>query len=307
MEYVAQANGAKIILGAGDNPDSVRGLGYSLVVLDEFRDFKRSVLTAALGAVSVEPNQVIFCTTPKKGNKLIKEQLAKCDSVEHVPDIFSNPYVGEAWVKGMFEQFGTDSVEAMEEIWGEINLEDSAYFKREWLQYTDTLDGLTFAQLCVGLDPAFNGYTGLCVMARQERTNNMFILESGTHRTDGEWVDLMMAKYFHWMEIVKPEMGTVIFEENVASQVGSLLRAKYADVDIRTIRASKSTGGKVDRFRPLATQYSMKKVWHLGQSHKDYEDELMAFPETTGGLHHADAIDAAGYAWKILHIPDYDI
>lgn len=150
-------SGRRIYIKGADNPDSLRGIALSYVVLDEYADMKpatwEEILEPALMDVEGE---ALFIGTPKGKNHFyklfmgalthgVKSQDPKpaWDAWEafHFKSL-DNPFLNPAEVERMMASSNRPSHIVRQEIEADFVSGGGAVLKREWFKVTDRLPGM---------------------------------------------------------------------------------------------------------------------------------------------------------------------
>ena len=131
---VVLVNGAEIALFGADNPDSLRGLYFDGVILDEFGDMRPSLWAEVILATLLDrKGWATFIGTPKGKN--------------HFYDIFQRSTSEPGWFHRTFKVYDTDLItnEEIAELRGQMSDEQ---FRQEFLcDFTAAITGAYYAKL----------------------------------------------------------------------------------------------------------------------------------------------------------------
>ncbi len=146
----------KIYIKGADNPDSLRGIALSFVVLDEYADMKPSAWEEILEPALMDvQGEALFIGTPKGKNhfyKLFMGALRHGPKGDEPKDGWSdweafhfksldNPFLDEREVKRMMETSNRPSSVIRQEIEADFVSGGGAVLKRAWFPITDRIAG----------------------------------------------------------------------------------------------------------------------------------------------------------------------
>ena len=204
--WLELVSGRRIYIKGADNPDSLRGIGLSYVVLDEYADMKSDVweliIRPALGDVE---GDALFIGTPKGKNhfwKLFISAVEKPNPENFDPNPWDdweafhfrsldNPFLNPKEIQSMMT--GNLSREAVrQELEASFVSGSGKHLKPEWFDIVKSRPADAMGQICVTVDLA--GYSkpdGKKALRSDETVIGI------THVTDPDWYVLDM-KHGHW-------------------------------------------------------------------------------------------------------------
>ena len=293
-------NGAKATLISGDNYESIRGLQFDLVWIDEFAKFERPAdlweqVTLAL-RLGDNP-RCIITTTPR--NRDIIKKLANSNFV-HVTN--GSTYENKANLSSKFidniANLIPDGRFIRQELYGEIVSDsDSLVWRPNSIKYRK-IERAMLQRVVIAVDPAVtknkkSDETGIVVVG-EGLDNKLYVLEdlSGRYTTEN-WAQTVAAAFKTY------GASRVVAEiNNGGDMVENILRTACPHIPFSAIRA---IHGKIARAEPVALLYSAGRVFHCQKFDKleeqissmSYEDEIQ----------HDDRLDAL--VWGITELANH--
>lgn len=304
-------NGRRIFLKGSDRPDTLRGVGLSFVVLDEFADMKPSVWEQILRpALADVQGKALFIGTPKGRNnfyQLYQYGLLGKDkqwkSFHYTS--FDNPLIPKEEIEAA--RTSMSSFAFRQEFMSSFEAASSDIFKEEWIEWDDEepKDGSYF----IAIDVA--GFTDV---AKESSNKNKKLDETAIAivkvTDDGDWW-VKDIKHGRWdvkrtaeeifKAVLEHEPITVAIEKGttknaVGPYIMDLMRqyGRYFRIDEVTHGNQKKT----DRIVfSLQGRFEHGKVkLNYGDWNNEFVDQLMNFPNT--GVHD-DLIDALSYIAQV--------
>lgn len=279
--------------------NDIEGMNYRLTFVNEAGIIlkNRYVIENAIKPMLFDnsDSELICAGTPKgfnyfyelseKGRKQTRNHLNR------VYTTFDNPWINEDNVRELTEEI--PEVVQQQEIYGqfisdELTLVKPSYIRR-WDQPLPTPLTIT-----VGVDLAISekqsaDYTAIAVLGRHRETGRIFIIDIRRDRVPFHRVLPFIegvARTYR-AELVGVESNQ--FQIAVAQE---LLR--QTTLPIKPVH---SYDDKVSRFMPVAARYEQGLIYHTPGLHKEYEKELLGFPNN---CEHDDMVDAVSLAYKSL-------
>jgi phage terminase large subunit-like protein len=300
---VTVPGGGTIQVRSGHEPDTLRGEGLDLAVLDECAYMKMDVWTASIRpALSDRRGRALFISTPKGGNwfaDMYTYASKKQDdtwAAFHFPSA-ANPYLD------------MDEIESAREV------QSSRLFRQEYmaeilldvpgaLWTRAMIDGLradetllpAMSQIVVAIDPAVtstsqSSETGMIVVSFDRVKGYGYVLDdlSGRYSPD-KWARIAIQAYHDY------QADRIVAEVNNGGDlVESVLRT--ADPHRRvSYSAVRATRGKYTRAEPVAALYEQRRIYHAGLFGK-LEDQLCTW---VPGEPSPDRLDAL--VWGFTHL-----
>ena len=147
-------NGREIHVKGSDRPDTLRGVGLSYVVLDEYADMKPQVWEEILmPTLSDVKGGALFIGTPKGKNhffKLFQEAETDEDWARFEFKSIENPYLPDGEVENAKKRMSTDIYK--QEFEASFRTGGGSVFKPEW--FTDIEEAPNEGNYYIAIDPA---------------------------------------------------------------------------------------------------------------------------------------------------------
>jgi phage terminase large subunit-like protein len=310
-------SGRRIYIKGADNPDSLRGIGLSFVVLDEFADMKANVwdeiLSDALGDVE---GRALFIGTPKGKNhfyRMFMGALMKPARDEQGNDVdwsdweafhfesTDNPFLTDNEKKRMLT--GNRSMETIrQEVKASFISGGGKTLKPDWFKIVDDIPPLEEGQLFVTVDLA--GFKKTDGGKKVLRTDETVIAEVLVY--EDKWY-ILNIQHGHW-DVRETALNIVLtlrkhYQCRLGIEAGALANAvgPYLEDYMRqfqryvTVEPLKHGGArKQDRIAwALQGRAERDRIKLRRGSWNDYFIQQCAdFPDQ---LAHDDALDAVAY------------
>ena len=150
-------NGATVSLFSGEEPESLRGYQFEMVVIDELakmryaqQGFDQAMLTLRLG----EKPRMIIATTPRPTPFMLKVIRMEGVTITRSTTFDNAEHLSADGLSRLRKACGGASREWLQEIQGEMVLvPEGALFREEWLKHDDGARE-TIEQATVGVDPS---------------------------------------------------------------------------------------------------------------------------------------------------------
>lgn len=303
-------NGRTIKLKGSDRPDTLRGVGVSFVVMDEYAFMKPEVWDLILRpTLSDVRGRALFIGTPEGKNHFYdlwveaqREDLTDWAAFQF--NSMDNPMIDPAEIDAARLTMSVDAFR--QEYEASFEAAGGGAFKAEDLQYCDSIpdEGLKY----IAVDPAgFSDGDGL-TKSNLRKLDEMAIAVV-TVTTDGWYVDEIISGRFGIREASLKILRAAqkYHAAAVGIESGSLKNAlmPYLEDQMRRLniypRIEPLThGGKKKQERilwALQGRFQNKRIWlKRGDWNKKFTDQLLDFPNP---LAHDDLIDALAYIDQI--------
>lgn len=146
--WLELVSGRRIYIKGADNPDSLRGIGLSYVVLDEYADMKPMVWNAILDPALMDvEGEALFIGTPKGKNHFYKIFMAALERREGYEDweafhfkSLDNPFLNPEEVERMMKQSERPIELVKQEIEASFVSGGGTVLKPEWFEIVDDID-----------------------------------------------------------------------------------------------------------------------------------------------------------------------
>lgn len=289
-------SGGSIEFRSGDAPDSLRGAGYDLVVVDEAAYVSDDLWPTLRPALAERRGRALFISTPRRvGDAFHGMFLRGQDGADpewrswQTPTAHA-PHVPAAEVEAAARSMG--SVDFAREFEARFVGAEGARVKREWLRV-----GLPppVVALALGCDLAISeragaDYTALVAMGR-DADGDLWVLDARRTRAPFHQVLRFIVE-------AAAELGPdVVVVEDVAYQRGVVTELqRTTSLNVRGVRPA---GDKGARFAPLEGRIESGLLRLAPDLPPAYADELCSFPVGA----HDDFCDATALAFAALAAP----
>jgi len=296
---VTLSNGGEVTVRSADNPDSLRGEGLDLVVIDEAAHIRKfmDVWTQALRpALSDRKGGALFISTPKGYNEfyeLFKNAEQSDEWASFQFPTWDNPHIDPAEIEAAKDDL--PELVFRQEYGAEFVQLAGALFRREWFDIIESA-------------PQVRRWVRFWDLAASTKTSADYTAGAKVGLTDdGTLViaDVVRGRW-EWPQAIKVIGNTARADgatvhqgiEDVGVQKGmyQLLMSEPTLAGI-TFRAIKPASDKITRTNPWLSRAEQGKVTLLrGQWINVFLDEICAFPE----VNHDDQVDAVSGAVQML-------
>lgn len=148
-------SGRRIYIKGADNPDSLRGIGLSYVVLDEYADMKPFVWDEIIDPALMDvEGEALFIGTPKGKNHFYKLFMAAMEQQPGYEDweafhfkSLDNPFLNPQEVERMMNQSNRPIEVVKQEIEASFISGGGSVLKPEWFEVVDALPSLEISTL----------------------------------------------------------------------------------------------------------------------------------------------------------------
>ena len=288
------AGGAAIHFRTLDDPQRVgRSYKYDVAIIDEaalVRHLEEAWHESIRPTLTDYAGGAWFLSTPKGMNyfKHLYDEAARPGWSRWQMPTSANPFIAASEIEAA--RLELPAIVFQQEYEAQFVDMAGARVKREWLRHGEPPE--QFESIAMGVDLAIStkegsDYAAVVVLGRtSEGTTWVLAAERTRAAFHGvvSFIEAMAARY-------SPSIIAIEQVQYQAAVVQELLR-KTA-LPVRGIRPDRD---KVTRFQPLEARYEQSLVWHANGLH-EYEDELLSFPEGA----HDDLVDAAAYAYNLIH------
>ncbi|MDR3031171.1 MAG: terminase family protein [Holosporales bacterium] len=260
-------NGAVAYLIGADNYDSMRGLQFDLIWVDEFAKFSHpeEVWTQIMFTLRLGENPICIMTTTPRPLEILKElsedektHLTNGSTFENKSNL-SARFVERMEAKYMKTTYGK------QELYGELSLEKkNTVWKEESVRYRE-IDKDSLERVVIGVDPSVSvsensDETGI-IVAGLGFDERIYVLDdlSGKY-TPPEWAKTVCNAYQDY------QASNVIVETNNGGDlVSEMIKTIHPNIPITQTKAIK---GKITRAHPIALLYESNRVFHTKRFEK---------------------------------------
>lgn len=284
--YLELAGGGRVI-ALPASPEGIRGYSAHLVVLDEAAYVPDDLYVAARPMLAVTHGRVLAITTPSAQRGWFYREWTS----------------GEGWRKVRvtatdIPRYSKEFLERERQALGELEFRreylvewvdySRAAFRREWIRVAapPPLEALRVYQ---GVDLAIStredaDYTAVVTIGR-DKEGRVWVLDVVRARaTFHQVLQLVQSQASRW----GPVSIAIEAVQYQAAVVQELLRT--TSLPVVAVRPDRD---KLTRALPLIARYEQGLVWHAPSLPREFEDELLSFPEGE----HDDQVDALVYAF----------
>ena len=199
--WIELISGRRIYIKGADNPETLRGMGYHYVVLDEYADMKEFVWDEIIDPALMDvEGDALFIGTPKGKNHFYKLFMGAMDQQEgfegweafHFKSL-DNPFLNPAEIERVMKRSNRPMEVVRQELEASFISGASKYLKAEWFNIVKGVpEDKDVGQICVTVDLA--GYAkadGKKTLRSDETVIGV------TQVTDPDWY-VMDMKHGHW-------------------------------------------------------------------------------------------------------------
>ena len=263
-------NGRRIYIKGADNPDSLRGIGLSFVVLDEFADMKSFVWDDIISdALADVEGEALFIGTPKGKNHFYKLFMGaltkpKFDPITGRPADWTdweafhfqstdNPFLKESEKRRMLG--GNRSIETIkQEVEASFLSGGGKILKPEWFEIVEHAPPKSMGTFYVTVDLA--GFRKEGVGGKPLRTDESVIVE--VQLVDDIWY-VVNVQHGHWDA-----------RESALNIVVTLRNYDSARFGIEQGMAKEAVAGYLEEYmRAFGTYRTIEELRHGGQHKTD--------------------------------------
>lgn len=292
------SNGALAYILGADNYDSLRGLQFDLVWIDEFAKFKnpRDSFDQIMFTLRSGKNPRCIMTTTPKPLPVLKELAEKSTTYLTKGTTFDNsPNLSAKFIETMKATYVNTRL-GDQELFGEIILDQqNAVWRKEDIIYQH-MTKEDMETIVIGVDPAVScsetsDETGIIVVG-MGINNNIYVMDdlSGKYAPQ-EWVKIICRAYKDYAA------SKVIAETNNGGDlVREMLMTIYPYIPFVATKAIK---GKIARAEPIALLYNAKKIFHV-KRFKQLEEQMCSLSYDEKLKSSPDRVDALVWAVNAL-------
>lgn len=303
-------SGGQFVFKSSDRPDSLRGEGLDLLIMDEADFQKKNVWTEILRATLADKKgRAIFISTPKVENGWF-HQLFKDGMNPKIKNVkswqlssYTNPYLDPAEIDEIRES--TPSLIFRREFLAEFVSAAGARINKNSIQYIsiDELQNNKNLVIGIGVDLAIgekeiNDYTAVCALAYDTLTKFYYVLDIKRDRCSFAKQKAMikdMCNKWNRPDLKWPE--PIIGIEDVAYQ-RAMVQEFQKEVPFAVYGVNPKGKNKVANFASMESRYELNQVFHVENLPLSFENELLSFPEGE----HDDYEDALVNAKKAIDL-----
>lgn len=328
--WIELVNGRKIYIKGADNPDSLRGIGLSFVVLDEYADMKANVWYEILEPALIDvEGSALFIGTPKGKNHFYKlfmgamekptvnEQGLPVDWTDWEAFHFKstdNPFLKERELQRIMTSGNKPFHIVKQELEASFLSGGGKVLKPEWFEIVDKVPRTGSGQTFITVDLAgFKKEEG----NKLERTDDSVIVE--TLVVDEKWY-VLHVQSGHWdvketaMRIIQtaarhPSARLGIEQGALKNAVGPYLDEFMREYRTYVTPEALLHGGTKKSERIMWGLQGRAQRGHIKLNKASWNDKLLVqaadFPDP---LAHDDIIDALAYVDQMAKADyvDYD-
>lgn len=285
--------GGEVWCKSADNPDSLRGEGLDLLVMDEADFVAESVWTEALRAtLSDRRGRALFISSPRVEGGwfhrlFLDGQKAAGEVASWRFPSDTNPHLHPDEIDAA--RASMPSIVFRREFGAEFVSAAGARVQRAWIRTGSPPPDL---EVVIGVDLAISqrdgaDWTAAAVLGRAPDGTLWVLAVERVRASFHQVLGFITAMADRW----HPTAIGVEVVQYQAAVVQELLRT--TTLPVREVRPDRD---KVTRFQPLEARYEQGLVRHTPDLDPAFERELLGFPVGE----HDDQVDALSCAWTVL-------
>jgi phage terminase large subunit-like protein len=292
---VLWACGAVATVLSADEPDAIRGHQFDAAWADEFAkwpdpqgalDMLR--MTMRLG----EDPRLCITTTPRNIAALKTLMDAPGTIVTKSATRANASNLAAGFVEDLEEQYGGTRLGRQELDGDLIEDNDSALWKRDWIERTRVPHAPPLAAVVVGVDPPVtqNGDECGIVVVGKDGEGAFYVLadRSAGRVTPTQWSGRVIDAFTEFVA------GQIVVEANQGGEmIRTVLEQEMKNAPIALVYATRD---KYTRAMPIASLYERGRVHHVG-AFPELEDQLCRFDGTGKSPDRLDAL-----VWALSHL-----
>lgn len=296
LEYTF-ANGGKIYLCSGDNPNRLRGINAHDGLMDEAQEEPDDELLRVLvgRCRNDEQGQIRITMTPKP-KKWIREKFAQNPEALIRQTTIENFFLPQSYIQGLKDSYGEDSLWYRQEVLGELVDFSTGLIEAHKIGianeathfYPKVVRAWDFAHT----DKKGSDFTASVLMSTDGRE---YIIHDVTqwkgqyHAVRDRIIQTMATDPTGCIQYIEDTLGGKVIRSDLSTE------KRLARVPIMAVQANSD---KITRALPFASRIAqgMVRMRH-GTWNRPFVDELNAFGN---GCEHDDQVDAASHAYNCL-------
>lgn len=285
--------GGEVWCKSADNPDSLRGEGLDLLVMDEADFIDEVVWSEALRPTLADRRgRVLFISSPRVEGGWFHRLFL--DGQRPGRDVASwrfpsetNPHLDPAEVDAA--RASMPSIVFRREFGAEFVSAAGARVQRAWVRTGAPPPGL---DVVMGVDLAISqrdgaDWTAAAVLGRAPDGTLWVLAAERVRASFHQVLGFIEAMADRW----RPRVVGIETVQYQAAVVQELLRTTR--LPVQAVRPDRD---KLTRFQPLEARYEQGLVRHAADLPDDFERELLGFPVGE----HDDQVDALSCAWTVM-------
>ena len=305
-------NGRKIYLKGADRPDTLRGVGLSFLVIDEYADIKPNVWEQILRpALADVQGRALFIGTPKGRNHFydLWEYAEKEDDKDWVAYHFSsydNPLIPESEIEAAKKSMS--SFAFRQEFLASFEAASRDIFKEEWLHYKEADEEPEDGKYYIAVDLA-----GFVSVDKEAGNKNRKLDETSISivkvHQEGWWVSEIRHGRWDIKQTCNEIFNAVkdYMPSKIGIEKGSLKNA--AAPYLTDLMKQNNMYFRIEDLNHGNRRKSERIIWSLqgifengkvtlqkGDWNKEFADQLVNFPNAQM---HDDLVDSLAYIQQI--------
>ena len=292
-EHVIRLGDGEIWCKSADRPDTLRGEGLDLLVMDEADFIEESVWTESLRATLADRRgRALFISSPRVENGwfhrlFLDGQKGRGDVASWQFPSATNPHLDPEEIEAA--RVSTPSIVFRREFGAEFVSAAGARVQRAWIRSGVAPPDL---EVVMGVDLAISvrdgaDWTAAAVLGRAKDGTLWVLAVERLRASFHQVLGFIEGMADRW----RPSVIGIESVQFQAAVVQELLRT--TKLPVREVRPDRD---KVTRFQPLEARYEQGLVRHAPDLAPDFERELLGFPVAE----HDDQVDALSCAWAVL-------
>jgi predicted phage terminase large subunit-like protein len=294
-EKLLRCGQGEVYFKSAEKGNNLRGDGLDMIIFDEaayldgdevWHKVLRPSLTDRMG-------RAIFLCSPRREQDWFHQLYLKGQDASETEykswqlPSWTNPYLAQSEIDTA--RMDMPAVNFRREYGAEFVSAEGALLRPDWVQRAPADVSALGGTVSMGVDLAIStkthsDYTAIVVL-RRTVDGKVYVVDA---RRDRLPFDQVLAFITRMAAQHRPH---VIAIEQVQYQA-AVIQELHRTTTLPVIPI-KPEGDKVSRFLPLQTRYEQGLVFHCAGLPRDFESEVLSFPDSV----HDDQVDAMAYAW----------
>jgi len=288
-------SGAMATVLSAEEPDSIRGHQFDAVWADEYAKWSNaeSALDMLLMSMRLGTDPRLALTSTPRNIAPLKKLLEDKTVIRTHSTTRENEANLAPGFLAMLEARYAGTRLGRQELDAEL-IEDneSALWRRDWIERTRAPAPLALTRVVIGVDPPASSKGDECgiVVAGRAESEAGYVLGdlSAGGLTPNAWATRVADTFEHW------KADTIIAEANQGGEmVKSVLQQAAPNLPVRLVHATRD---KVTRATPIAALYEQNRIHHAG-NFAELEDQMCQYD---GEGKSPDRMDAL--VWALTHL-----
>jgi phage terminase large subunit-like protein len=260
-------NGATVSLFSGEEPESLRGYQFEMVVIDELATmryaqqvFDQAMLTLRLG----EKPRMIIATTPRPTPFMLKLIAVEGVTITRSTTFDNAEHLSADALGRLRKAYEGASREWLQEIQGEMVLvPEGALFREEWLRHDDVASE-TIEQVTIGVDPSGGSdETGIVAAALLTDSRLAVLADRSLSGTPSQWGEAAVRAHddFDADDVaVEVNYGGAMATDVIKQAAARLHEKGERESGMIRVKEVTASRGKIMRAEPMSLLFEQGRV-----------------------------------------------